>query len=130
MPDGLQSYSLHKIQQEIEALGYETAVSASPHGEVVSFDYEVPTGSHQGRQVRIGVSMQGSEGYPEYPPHWVHISPPMDDGRGGVTQKYTDPENRDWIAMSRPPGPSWDRFPTKHMSLFFKEHLRRLWAAM
>lgn len=124
------SGSLDRIRAEIESLGYETLVSNSPQGEVVSFEYTVEAGSYRNEKVRVGVSMQGHEGYPEYPPHWVHICPPVTDGQGGVVAKYHDPEGRPWIAMSRPPGPLWDQLPTKHMRLFLTEHLRRLWAAM
>lgn len=124
------SQSLQRIRDEIDSLGYQTLLSDSPHGPVVSFDYTVETGSHRGMRVRVGVGMQGQEGYPEYPPHWVHISPPIDDGKGGAVVHYKGNDNRDWIAMSRPPGPLWDRLPTKHMRLFFNEHLRRLWASM
>lgn len=122
--------SLDRIKAEIESLGYPTLVSSSPQGEVVSFEYKVEAGSHRNRTVRVGVSMHGHEGYPEYPPHWIHISPPIADGQGGAVAQYRDAEDRPWIAMSRPPGPLWDQLPTKHMSLFFTEHLRRLWAAM
>ena len=29
--------------------------------------------------------------------------------------------------MSRPPGEVWDRLPTKHMTAFMNEHLRKIW---
>lgn len=122
--------SLDRIKAEIESLGYRTLVSSSPQGEVVSFEYKVEAGPHRNRTVRVGVSMHGHEGYPEYPPHWVHISPPIEDGQGGAVARYTDAQDREWVAMSRPPGPLWDQLPTKHMRLFLTEHLRRLWAAM
>ena len=98
----------------------------SAQGPVVSFPYVLETGSHKGEQVTIGVSFQ-EEGYPEYPPHWIHISPPIDDGRGGAVNHYSDSAGRDWLAMSRPPGPMWDQLPTKHMTAFVAEHLRRIW---
>ena len=74
----------------------------------------------------VGVSFQ-EEGYPEYPPHWIHVSPPLDDQKGGVVENHTDSQGRMWLAMSRPPGDLWDRLPTKHMSSFISEHLRRIW---
>ena len=74
----------------------------------------------------VGVSFQ-EEGYPDYPPHWIHVTPPLDDGRGGTTQEHTDAQGRSWLAMSRPPGPVWDDLPTKHMSAFIREHLRKIW---
>lgn len=77
-------------------------------------------------QVTVGVSFQ-EEGYPEYPPHWVHVTPPIQDGKAGVVQEYSDPGGRTWIAMSRPPGDLWDKLPTKHMYAYIGEHLRRIW---
>ena len=68
--------NIKQIKRELESLGYETCLSNSPHGEVVTFLYTVETGSHKDQQVTIGISMQGSELYPEHPPHWIHVSPP------------------------------------------------------
>ena len=93
---------------------------------VVSFQYEIEVGSHKGKGVSVGVSFQ-EEGYPDYPPHWIHVSPRLDDQRGGSVQNYADGEGRQWLAMSRPPGELWDRLPTKHMASFISEHLRRIW---
>ena len=72
--------------------------------------YEIEAGTHKGEEVTVGVSFQ-EEGYPEYPPHWIHVTPPLDDGRGGSTQEHTDAHGRSWLAMSRPPGPVWDNLP-------------------
>ena len=46
---------------------------------------------------------------------------------GGAVESYTDSQDRQWLAMSRPPGELWDRLPTKHMASFISEHLRRIW---
>lgn len=120
------SDNIEQVQAELESLGYETSVSASPQGTVVSFLYTVETGSHKGRQVTLGLSL-GDGQYPEYPPHWIHLTPPIDDGKGGTTAAYQDASGREWIAMSRPPGDIWDRLPTKHMYSYLNEHLRRFW---
>ena len=61
------------------------------------------TGKNRGEQFRIAISMQET-GYPEYPPHWIHISPPVNDGLGGSTSQYKDNDGREWMALSRPPG--------------------------
>ena len=114
------------MQRELESLGYQTSVFESGQGKVVAFDYVIETGSYKGQQVTIGLSFQ-EEGYPEYPPHWVHVTPPIDDEKGGSTQEYTDADGRTWLAMSRPPGEMWDRLPTKHMHTYISEHLRRIW---
>lgn len=111
-------------------MGYQTTLLDSPQGEVVAFSYEVEVGSHKGEQFALGISMHGSEQYPEYPPHWIHLSPPVNDGKGGSTCTYGDNSGREWIAMSRPPGPLWDELPTKSMNAYLKEHLRRFWNGM
>lgn len=120
------SDSIELVRAELVSLGYQTSVFDSSQGRVVAFDYVIEAGSHKGKQVTVGVSFQES-GYPEYPPHWVHITPPISDGKEGVVQEYPDESGRTWIAMSRPPGDLWDRLPTKHMDAYLREHLRRLW---
>lgn len=120
------SNSTDRIRAELESIGYETSVFESPHGVVVAFQYEIEVGSHRGKEVSLGVSFQ-EEGYPDYPPHWIHVSPPLSDQNGGSVQSYTDSGGRQWLAMSRPPGELWDRLPTKHMSSFLSEHVRRIW---
>ena len=122
MPDNID-----RIKSELEALGYETCLSDSPHGEVVYFTYIVETGSWKGKPLTLGISMQGNESYPEYPPHWIHLTPPIDDGKGGAVEKYFDVKGREWVALSRPPGEIWDQLPTKHMHAYLNEHLRRFW---
>jgi len=119
--------NIGRIKRELESLGYETDLSDSPHGEVVTFPYIVETGSHKGKQVTLGISMQGSEPYPEHPPHWIHVSPPVDDGEAGTVIKYSDANGREWAALSRPLGEFWDQLPTKHMMSYLNEHLRRFW---
>ena len=121
------SVSIAMIERELGSLGFETSTFDSSQGVVVCFPYRIETGSHKGESVLVGVSFQ-EEGYPEYPPHWIHVSPPIDDERGGSVQTYSDAQDRQWLAMSRPPGPLWDELPTKHMHAFVNEHLRRIWS--
>ena len=97
---------------------------------MVTFPYDVEVGSHDGRRFTLGISMQGEEPYPEYPPHWIHIHPPVNDQKGGAVNGYEDAAGRHWVAMSRPPGSLWDELPTKTMALYVREHLRRLWKDM
>ncbi len=122
MPDNID-----RIKGELESLGYETRLSDSSQGKVVCFEYKVEAGSHIGELVKVGISMQGNESYPEYPPHWIHLSPPIDDGKGGAVEKYLDTTGQKWVALSRPPGELWDRLPTKHMQAYLSEHMRRFW---
>lgn len=121
------SDSFDQIVRELKALGYEPTSFDSPQGRVAAIDYHVEAGSHRGKSFMLGVSLHGSENYPEHPPHWIHLTPPIDDSKGGAVIKYTDDQGRPWIAMSRPPGPLWDRLRTKHMSTYLSEHVRRFW---
>lgn len=123
----MMSDSIKRIKGELESLGYPITLLDSPQGQVVAFPYEVETGCHKGERFMLGVSMQGDERYPEYPPHWLHISPPVDDQKGGSVGRYTGANGEEWVAMSRPPGRIWDRLPTKHMEIYLKENLRRFW---
>ena len=121
------SNNINQIKAELESLGYETYLSDSPNREVVTFPYIVETGSYEGKKVTMGIGMDGNGAYPECPPHWIHVPPPIDDGKGGAVEKYSDANGREWIAMSRPPGEIWDRLPAKHMHAYLTEHLRRFW---
>lgn len=115
-----------RIYNELQAIGRQPDVTETPNGQVITFAYRIPSGTHKGKPVTIGVSRPDGE-YPEYPPHWVHISPPIDDGHGGAIERYTDDNGREWLAMSRPPNDVWDQKPTKHMTTFINEHLSRIW---
>ena len=97
---------------------------------MIFFPYKVEAGSHEGATVMLGISMHGFELYPEYPPHWIHIFPAINDEKGGAVSRYTDDSGREWIVMSRPPGRLWDSLPTKSMHAYLTEHLRRLWVNM
>ena len=119
--------NLDLIEEELRGLKYSVSRQWSPRGDVVVFEYRVKSGSKEGHSVRMGIGMHGSETYPEIPPHWIHISPPITDGRRGAIQEYRIPDGTEWIALSRPPGPMWDELPTKHMVHFMNDHIRRFW---
>lgn len=125
-----------KILAQLRSLGYEDA-RIEHHGgnypEVVVFAYRVHGGRFHDRAFRVGISMGNvNEGFPEYPPHYLHTSPPVEspqDGSTHSTYAQTDPDGvaRRWTAFSRPPGPFWDRLPTKTIEAFL-EHVRRFWS--
>ena len=119
------SSDIKRVQRELGQLGYSTSVNDTAQGETVIFPYTIESGPHEGEDVLVGLSFQEAN-YPEYPPHWVHVCPPMNDNRGGVVSEYQDTEGRKWLAMSRPPGEIWDRLPTKTMHAYIQEHLRRV----
>ena len=116
-----------RMRSELECLGYSTVTRDSAQGKVVEFEYLVETGNNLGKQFRIGISMQEA-GYPEYPPHWIHVSPPVNDGFRGSVQPYQTDDGRRWVAMSRPPSDLWDQLPTKNMQSYLDHHLRRFWS--
>lgn len=120
--------SIEKIGSELKGMGYAPFFIDTAQGRTAVIDYCIPVGKHAGEKVLLGFSFQ-EEGYPEYPPHWIHISPPYDDLLGGSTQLYneTDKEGiiRKWLALSRPPGSLWDNLPTKHMKSYIELHVLR-----
>ena len=121
------SKDVEKIQAELNDLGYDTAVRGSGQGTVVEFDYRVETGTRRGELFRIGISMHKGV-YPEYPPHWIHVSPLVSDGQPGGVRHYQTDDGWQWIAMSRPPSDLWDRLPNKDMKNYLEGHMRRFWS--
>lgn len=116
--------NIAQMQAELEEAGYETRLLQTPHGQAVTFEYRMENGSHTGEIVRIGIS--GPEGpYPEYPPHWVHISPPIGDGKSAHAQYQVEGQN--WLPLSRPPKDFWDQRKERNMAVYISDHLRRLW---
>lgn len=115
-----------RVRSELEGSGYKTRVFESPQGTTVAFEYTLESGSLKGTTVWVGVSAPDGE-YPEYPPHWLHVSPPINDQKGGSCNLYQDSESNEWLAMSRPPSDFWDRLPTKHMGAYIAQHVRRIW---
>ena len=119
------SSSLDKIEIELQELGFATTRFTSPHGEVVAFSYVIDVGRLLGTGCQLGVSMQ-EQGFPVYPPHWIHLSPPINDKQGSGRQ-YTDEQGTPWVAFSRPPT-YWDNLPNKNIKAFLDEHVRRFFA--
>ncbi len=120
--------SLEKIAGELDGLGYSPFYIDTQQGRTVVINYLILTGKYKGEEVLLGFSFQ-EEGYPEYPPHWIHISPPYNDQLGGSVQSYQCQDSqgveREWLALSRPPGAMWDNLPTKHMKHYLEFHITR-----
>ena len=119
------SASIDQVRSELESLGYKPFEFDWQRGRVVAFQYTIQAGSHSGTAVFVGISFQ-EEGYPEYPPHWIHVSPPIPDHHGGGVQ-YSTQDGKNWLAMSRAPGKLWDQLAKQDMEAFTNEHLRRIW---
>ena len=118
--------ALRQVQDELEECGLSTYLVEGVPAEIVAFEYTVPTGRYRGKVVDLGLSMQELN-YPEYPPHWIHVTPPIEDRRGAPGKHFTDLKGRLWVAFSRPPSDFWDNSPTRHMSLYLSDHVRRFW---
>lgn len=123
--------SLQRIVAELESRGYTTDVFEHERGPVVRFDYRVEAGTHEGELFKMGVCMWDVTGeYPEFAPHWLHVSPPVDDHLDGGIVTYHDLDGREWCARSRIVGPLWDDLPEKNMAHYLTEHIRRFWAGI
>ena len=118
--------AMHRIKQELEECGLHTYLLEGVGDEIIAFRYEVPTGRYRGKLVDVGLSLQEAN-YPEYPPHWIHVTPKIEDRGGRPGKEFVDSSGRLWVAFSRPPSDFWDSAPTKHMSVYLQDHLRRFW---
>lgn len=121
-----------RIQQELLALGFDPRVvesrdSVAGDQQVVAFVYNVPVGRFRGEQFMVGVSTRcEAVGYPEVPPHWIFISPPIADTHDGANHGVAKFDGRDWVMLSRPPGAFWDRVGQKGMRAYI-DHLNKVW---
>ena len=120
------------IATELAALGYRPEIVkcdtvAGQQQNIVFFDYQVSTGRFRGQRYTVGLSTEcEAVGYPEVPPHWIFVSPPILDTRDGNNHGVNNFADREWVALSRPPKAFWDRLATKSMKGYM-EHLARVW---
>lgn len=120
-----------RIKKELQELGFEPGVveGPTPSGtqRIVTFDYPVPTGRFKGRTYAVGISTQcEAVGYPEVPPHWIFVSPPLPETKDGPNHGLYSLGGRQWVALSRPPGAFWDRIAKKDMKAYM-EHVTKVW---
>jgi len=120
-----------RIKKELEHLGYDTDVAEGDtvggRQRVVTFEYPVRTGRFKGKTYTVGISTQcEAVGYPEVPPHWIFVSPPILDTRDGSNHGLNTFGGKQWVALSRPPEEFWDRVREKGMKAYM-EHLARVW---
>ena len=123
---------IENIREELVRLGRAAKVVRFPGfgvdgGRAVIFDYEVDAGSHRGNSYRIGISFQET-GYPEYPPHFIHIcnAPPL----SRTVHSTHDEGDAKWSVFSVPPSDFWDSLPAEHKNIktYLNQHVRRFWA--
>ena len=119
--------ALEKVANELIAINITPRItpdSAFCGQRAVVFEYPVEVGRYRGRVVEIAVSFQ-EDGYPEYPPHFVHV-------KGLVDAKLPEHsasefENARWASFSVPPMDFWDGLPSteKNMKTYIHRHLVR-----
>jgi len=120
-----------QIKSELEGLGYQAHIqegdTSGGKQHVVTFEYRVPTGRFRGETFLVGISTRcEAVGYPETPPHWIFVSPPLEETRDGSNHGINTIGTKSWTALSRPPGKFWDRVRNKGMRAYM-DHLARVW---
>lgn len=121
-----------RIVDELKTLGYQPQIvegnTAGGKQKVVIFSYRVQVGRFRGEVRNVGISTQCEAiSYPETPPHWIFINPPITDTNDGANHGINNFAGRDWVALSRPPGAFWDGVRCKGMRAYL-EHLSKVWA--
>lgn len=119
-----------KVRDELRELGFQTELARFPNaGEdgAVVIDYPVETGRYKGQTFKIGIGFQES-GYPEYPPHFIHVRELPESHIPHHSQHSY--EGVDWTVFSIPPKDFWDSLPTpaKNMKTYINRHLVRFWS--
>ena len=122
----------HQIATELKALGYEPEIveCSTPNGEekAVIFPYRIEAGRFKGETRTFGVSTRcEAVGYPEVPPHWIFISPPITDTQDGSNHGTGSFAGKKWVLLSRPPSAFWDSVSHKSMKAYL-EHLSKVCA--
>lgn len=118
--------ALRTIREELNECGLDTYVVEGTNVEVVAFPYVPHKGRYAGMPFDVGFSLQEAD-YPEFAPHWIHVTPPIEERLGPPGMSYQDARGRHWVAFSRPPADFWDNLPKKDMANYLALHLRRFW---
>ena len=117
---------MEKIRLELDEFGLDTYLVDGIDTEVIAFPYVPRSGRYAGRRFDVGLSLQEAD-YPEFAPHWIHVTPVIEEKHGTPGMKYDDARGRSWVAFSRPPADIWDNLPRKNMSNYLALHLGRFW---
>ncbi len=120
--------ALLKIREELEECDLQTYVVEGVPTEVVAFPYTPQKGRYADRVFDVGLSLQEAD-YPEFAPHWIHVTPAIEEKHGSPGMTYDDATGRRWVAFSRPPADFWDNLPRqeKNMATYLVLHMRRFW---
>ena len=117
---------------ELRELGTEAEIveiQGFPASQAVVLGYRVQSGRYQRQQFQIAISFQ-EEGYPEYPPHFLHVRS-LPDSSLPLYRKHQH-DGSEWSAFSVPPSDFWDGLPPqlKNMKTYFHRHMARVWDQM
>ena len=95
-------------------------------GKAVMMNYTVPVGRYKGEKYKLAISFQET-GYPEYPPHFIHIADICHQHRTPHSEHQYD--NRQWKAFSAPPRSIWDGLSSgdKNMRAYMRGHMQSFW---
>ena len=118
--------ALQKIRRELTECGLDTYVVDGAPVETVAFPYVPHKGRYARRPFDVGLSFQEAD-YPEFAPHWIHVTPAIEEQHGPPGMDYRDARGRRWVAFSRPPADLWDNLPQRNMANYLALHLRRFW---
>lgn len=121
--------ALDKIKSELLDLGYEpdlVSVDGFGSGKIAIIKYNVSIGRYKDKTFRVGISFQ-EDGYPEYPPHFVHIEE-LSNPRLPIHSQHSH-GGANWSVFSAPPNDFWDRLPSsqKNMNTYMSRHMLRFW---
>ena len=120
--------SLEPIKNEIEELGYQTKLVGNlfNNTSVLTFDYVPLSGRYKNQKFKMGISMK-EEGYPEYPPHFLHICN-LPVSHLTIHGTY-ETDDGSWKVFSAPPNDIWDHLPMegKNMKTYIHSHVDRIW---
>ncbi len=117
------------IMEELEKLALGPRTVRVPDSKyAVTFDMAVKHGVYKGETLQITLSFQ-EDGYPEYPPHFVHFKSNIKPAKIPVHSTYQF-EGENWSVYSLPPSDFWDRLPSseKNMKTYLNRHLLRVLA--
>ena len=120
--------SLELIKKEMEALGYQTKLTANlfNNTSVLTFDYTPSLGRYKNQKFKMSISMQ-EDGYPEFPPHFLHICN-LPDSHLTIHGTYETNDGL-WKVFSAPPNDIWDHLPMeeRNMKTYMYSHVNRIW---
>ena len=119
--------SLERVASELAAIDIAPRVVVDPAfytQRAVAFEYTVEVGRYRGRVFDVAISFQ-EEGYPEYPPHFIHVKG-LSDANVPEHTSFRFEDAR-WASFSVPPSDFWDSLPSseKNMKTYIQRHLVR-----